>query len=159
VVAGRLRREKGIDVLLNALPEVVRRFPEAHLSILGEGPQESDLKEQVAKLGLSRSVTFLGFKPDPAPYIGHADVFVLPSRFEGMPNALLEALALDSPAVASDCAGAIRDIQRSNPEMVVVPAENPAALSAGTSPALSLLVHLEARGRRSQDPGGGADCT
>jgi glycosyltransferase involved in cell wall biosynthesis len=147
VVAGRLRREKGIDILLSALPAVLRRFPGVHVSILGEGPQQAELKEQVAKLGLATSVSFHGFEPDPAPFLGHADLFVLPSRFEGMPNALLEALALGLPAVASDCAGAIREIQRSNPDMVVVPTENPSALSDG-------IVQMLARpksNRPSQD--------
>jgi glycosyltransferase involved in cell wall biosynthesis len=137
VVAGRLRREKGVDVLLDAMPAVVRRFPDVRLAILGEGPQEAELKEQAVKLKLMENVDFLGFQANPWPYLGNADLFVLPSRFEGMPNALLEALALGTPVVATDCVGAIREIRESNEQMVLVQPEAPGALADGIVAALN----------------------
>jgi glycosyltransferase involved in cell wall biosynthesis len=127
--AGRLTRQKGFDVLLDALPAVLECFPETRLAILGEGPLEEKLTEQAQKLGLTQKVTFLGFQENPWPYLKHADLFLLPSRYEGTPNVLLEALALGTPVVASDCPGGMREIQASNPEIVLVPPEDPGALA------------------------------
>lgn len=131
VAAGRLRKEKGIDLLLDALPGVVQRFPKVRLSVLGEGPQEAELREQAKRLGIDRHVNFLGFQENPWAYLGNADLFILPSRTEGMPNALLEALALGTPAVASASVGALDEIARTNEELLLVAPENAAALSEG----------------------------
>ncbi len=138
VVAGRLRKEKGVDVLLDAMPAVVRHFPHARLTILGEGPQEGELRSQAAKLNLIEHLDFLGFQDNPFPWLAHADLLVLPSRFEGMPNSVLEALALGTPVVASDCVGALREIQESTNDLVLVLPENPDALAEGIVQALAL---------------------
>jgi glycosyltransferase involved in cell wall biosynthesis len=147
VVAGRLRKEKGVDVLLAAMPAVFKRFVGARLTILGEGPQDAELRQQAAVLGLAERVDFLGFQPNPWPYLGNADVFALPSRFEGMPNALLEALALGTRAVASDCVGAMREIQDPNHSMVLVPPENPGAMAD----AIITVLHELESSRGSSD--------
>jgi glycosyltransferase involved in cell wall biosynthesis len=136
VAAGRLRTEKGVDLLLDAMPAVLRRFPGARLTILGEGPQEAELRMQAAQLEILSHVDFRGFLARPWVYLHYADLFVLPSRREGMPNALLEALALGTPAVATSSVGAIREIQKSNSQMVVVQPESPAALAQGIIAAL-----------------------
>jgi glycosyltransferase involved in cell wall biosynthesis len=82
-------------------------------------------------------VDFLGFQINPWPYFYCADVFVLPSRFEGMPNALLEALALGTPAVATNSVEAMREIHATNENMVLVPPDDPGALAEGIN---SLLL-------------------
>lgn len=129
VAVGRLSREKGVDVLIDAMPGVLRRFPDAQLTILGEGPLEAELKAQAQTLGVQKNVVFLGFQANPWLYLKHANVFVLPSRYEGLPNVLLEALALGTPVVVSDCPGGIREIRDSVGNMAVVPPENPGALA------------------------------
>jgi glycosyltransferase involved in cell wall biosynthesis len=129
IAVGRLSREKGFDILIDAMPAVLRRFPAAQLYILGEGPLEAELKEQVQTLGLYENVVFLGFQANPWLYLKHADAFILPSRYEGLPNVLLEALALGAPVVVSDCPGGIREIRESVGNMAVVPTENPGALA------------------------------
>lgn len=129
VGAGRICRQKGFDILIDAMPAVLRRFPAAQLYILGEGPLEAELKEQVQTLGLYENVVFLGFQANPWLYLKHADAFILPSRYEGLPNVLLEALALGAPVVVSDCPGGIREIRESVGNMAVVPTENPGALA------------------------------
>src|ERR1051326_76897 len=134
---GRLQREKAYDVLLRAFSSVLKTFPQAQLSILGEGPLEIQLKEKAAELGVDHAVTFPGFQKNPWPYVKHADLFVLASRFEGLPNALLEALALGVPVVATDCPGGVREIQRSARAIVIVPPENDVALASGIVAALS----------------------
>src|SRR5262249_6294250 len=97
VAAGRLSREKGFDLLVAAMPAIIKRIPEAQLTILGEGPLRELLAEQIHTLGLGEKVTLVGFQRNPWRYFRHADVFVLPSRYEGMPNTLLEALAVGTP--------------------------------------------------------------
>jgi len=88
-------------------------------------------------LGVGHSVAFPGFQKNPWPYVKHADLFVLASRFEGLPNALLEALALGVPVVATDCPGGVREVRKSAPEIVLVPPEDHVALAAGIVAALS----------------------
>lgn len=129
VAAGRLSREKGFDVLLAAMPAVVRHFPTAELLVLGEGPLKAELTDQMRRLSLTQNVHFPGFESNPWRYFRHADLFILPSRYEGLPNVLLEALALGTPVVATDCPGGVREIQACDPEMVLVPPENPNALA------------------------------
>jgi glycosyltransferase involved in cell wall biosynthesis len=129
VSVGRLCRQKGYDILLNAMPEVLKQMPGTTLSIVGEGPLESELKEQARKLLLKQSVRFTGFQQNPWAYVKHADLFVLSSRYEGMPNVILEAFALGTPIVAADCPGAVRELQQFNDQMILVPSENPEALA------------------------------
>ena len=130
VTAARLERQKGLDLLLEAMPAVVRQFPEVKLYILGDGPLRKELQEQAGRLNLA-GVRFLGFQENPWKYCKNADVFILPSRYEGLPNALLEAMALGVPIVASDSVGGVREIQRSGKRMILVPPEDPSALAEG----------------------------
>jgi glycosyltransferase involved in cell wall biosynthesis len=137
VAAGRLRREKGFDLLLEAMPAVLLQFPTARLAILGEGPLEAELREQARRLGVAESVEFSGYRQDPWSYFKHADLFLLPSRFEGLPNVVLEALALGTTVVAFDCVGGMREIQESCERLVLVAPENPGALADAVITALN----------------------
>jgi glycosyltransferase involved in cell wall biosynthesis len=148
VAAGRICRQKGFDVLIDAMPAVLQRFPDAQVVILGEGPLEAELREQARSLGLQEKVIFLGFQANPWLYLKHADVFVLPSRYEGLPNVLLEALALGTPVVVSDCPGGIREIRDCVKQMAVVPPENPGALAEAIITVCSSPAHaIESLGR------------
>jgi len=144
VATGRLRKEKGFDLLLDAWPQVAQRFPGVRLALLGEGPEENALRAQAVALGIERQINFLGFKQNPWPYFSNADLFILPSRLEGMPNALLEALALGTPAVAADCPGAVREIKDAVGAVDLVASEDSRALAAGIISALC---------RRGDQPG------
>jgi glycosyltransferase involved in cell wall biosynthesis len=110
LAAGRLSKVKGFDLLLEAMALVRKRVPGAQLTILGEGPLDSELKAQRGRLGLTDAVCFAGFQSNPYPYFKHADLFVLSSRYEGMPLVLLEALALGTFVVATDCPGGVREV-------------------------------------------------
>jgi glycosyltransferase involved in cell wall biosynthesis len=129
VAAGRFSFEKGFDLLLAAMSKVVESLPDVRLAILGEGSLRSALEAQVRRLGLTGSVSFRGFQQNPWPYLRHADLFVLPSRREGFSNVLLEALALETPAVAVDCPSAIREIYGDNPAVLLVPAGDSTSLA------------------------------
>jgi glycosyltransferase involved in cell wall biosynthesis len=130
VAAGRLSREKGFDLLLAAMPAVRKRFPQAILTILGEGPLGGELAAQAQRLGVSEAVRFAGFLENPWLYFRHSSVFVLPSRYEGLPNVVLEALAVQVPVVVADCPGAIRELAAADAGLVVVPPESPEELAA-----------------------------
>lgn len=99
VAAGRLTHQKGFDRLIALMP----RMPDdTHLTIFGEGPNRKAIEAQIEALGLRERVSLAGFSPSLASAIAGADVFVLPSRWEGLPNVVLEALALGTPVVASE---------------------------------------------------------
>jgi glycosyltransferase involved in cell wall biosynthesis len=102
ITVGRLVEQKGIDVLLGAWAKASPQLPGWRLAIAGGGPLEAKLKAQAAALGIETSVDFLGHVADPFPLLASAEFFVLTSRFEGTPNALLEAMAFGLPAVVSD---------------------------------------------------------
>ena len=103
--AGRLAPEKGLTSLVEAWPTVLRSRPEARLALIGEGPERPGLEARIAALGLASSVTLPGSSADPSAMLRVSDLFVLPSREEGMSIALLEAMALGIPIVASDIPG------------------------------------------------------
>jgi len=138
VAGGRLSREKGADVLLDAMPLVRAAIPDADLTLVGEGPLKSELLAQRERLGLNEAVHLVGFQPNPFPYFKHADLFVLPSRFEGLPLAVLEALAVGTAVVASDCPGALREILGDCPRARLVPPSDPKALAEGIVSAFGL---------------------
>jgi glycosyltransferase involved in cell wall biosynthesis len=135
VAAGRFVPAKGFDLLLDAFAEVARAHPEARLHLLGEGPERAALEAKAAALGLGSQVAFEGFLENPYPWLRHADLFVLPSRYEGFPNVVLEALALGTPVAAFDCPGGSAVVDGVNGR--VVPAGDVGALAAAISAALA----------------------
>ncbi|MCB9983981.1 MAG: glycosyltransferase [Rhodospirillales bacterium] len=109
VAAGRLHSQKGYDRLIAALAN----FKSDHkwvLSILGEGEERPLLERLVSQYGLSNQILLPGLVSNPWPYYAGADCFLLPSRFEGLPNVALEALACGTPVIATDSSGGIAEI-------------------------------------------------
>ena len=100
---GRLHRQKGFDLLFQALPPVFARHPDVKLVILGEGPERAALTRQAEELGIADNILMPGFIHNPHAIVRRASLFVLPSRFEGFPNALIEAMALARPVISYDC--------------------------------------------------------
>jgi len=130
VLMGRLSREKGADLAIDAFSLVAARFPQWELWIWGEGPERPRLEEKIAALGLEARVFLPGRTDAPWSELEKADIFVLPSRYEGMPNAMLEAMALGRPVVAFDCGGVPGEITRGGEDAVLVPPENVPAMAA-----------------------------
>jgi glycosyltransferase involved in cell wall biosynthesis len=112
VAAGRLHPQKGFGDLLLAMRLLVhdRGLAQLHLRILGSGPLESDLRQLIERHQLQAHVTLAGFRANPLPYFRQADLFCLSSRYEGMPNALVEAMLCGVPVMATDCPSGPREI-------------------------------------------------
>ena len=131
ITVANLRPVKGIDTLVKAAALVCRQFPQATFAIIGEAHEEiflHDLQSLASSLGIERRIRFMGRRTDVYSLLKASDVFCLPSRSEGMSNALLEAMACGLPCVATDVGG--------NPEVVVegqtgflVSPEDPEALA------------------------------
>jgi glycosyltransferase involved in cell wall biosynthesis len=105
VMVANLRPEKGHDTLLGAAPRILARYPDASFTFVGDGPRREALETLTRALGLTDRVRFLGESHDVAPILAAHDVFVLPSRSEAFPNALIEAMATALPVVATNVGG------------------------------------------------------
>lgn len=129
VTVSRLYEQKNIPLLLNAFAEIHREFPEYVLEIYGDGPLEKELQELANKLDISPYVYFMGFCRDVHDRIQTAELFVLTSDFEGMSNAMLEAIAMGLPTICTDCPiGGARMIIDNHVNGVLVPVNDKASL-------------------------------
>ena len=123
-----LRRQKGLDVLLAAWRRVVSDGGNPYLVLLGDGQDRSGLESEARELGLAERVVFTGWRENPETYLAACDLFVLASRSEGLPNALLEAMACGLPVVATQVSGSVDVV---NDQVgYLVPVEDAEALAA-----------------------------
>lgn len=138
---GRLTKEKGHDLLLEAFRMISSKVSQ-DLVIVGEGAERRDLESKIIELGLEGRVHVKGNKSNVYDYYAEADLFVLPSRYEGFPNALGEALICGTPAVSFDCPSGPSDILQGSMSKYLVEPENVGALAHKM---LSLLVNPACR--------------
>lgn len=137
VCVGRLCRQKGQDILLRAWPQVSAAVTDAHLVLVGDGPD----REALTRLA-PPGVVFAGECRDTRPWFRAADVAVLPSRWEGMALAPLEAMACGLPVVLADVSGARESLPPGHEAFGLVPPQNPPALAAAL---ITLLTRPELR--------------
>ncbi len=121
VAAGRLTAQKGFDRLIEMFART--GDPDSRLAIIGEGPLAADLSALAKRLGVAERVEFPGFRDNPWRHVAGADAFLLPSRWEGMPNAALEALACGVPVIATPESGGIAEIAAAAPAGAVTVVE------------------------------------
>ena len=131
VALGRLEHQKGFDILLEAMSLLQKRQPQCaipiNLWIIGDGGRRRSLEEQARSLQLT-NVTFVGYQTAPSMYLARGDAFVLPSRFEGLSLAAIEALALELPVILTDIGG-IAALLKHGDNAHIVPKEDPERLA------------------------------
>lgn len=125
---GRLSSEKQIDKLLDAFAEVAPYFGDWDLHIYGDGPVKLALAKQIQRTGLDGRAFLKGATKSPWKVMAAADLFVMTSKFEGFPNALLEAMGVGLPCIAFDCPSGPREISRNGTDALLVPLDNHAGL-------------------------------
>ena len=130
LTVGRLGREKGHDLLIRAFAALGEVRTGWRLVILGEGKERKNLERLASSLGIQDSVLMPGVVPEPAHWLYKAPIFVLPSRYEGFPNALLEAMAAGCAVIAADCPSGPAEIVKNDHNGILVPTEDVPALCA-----------------------------
>ena len=128
VTVGRFSPEKGMDILLHSFAMLLRQMDKAHLVLVGDGQERVALETQVQQLRIEKNIHFAGYSETPGDYLVDADAFVLPSRSEGIPNAVLEAMAIGKPVVAS-AVGGVPEIIEDGITGLLVPPERPDLLA------------------------------
>jgi glycosyltransferase involved in cell wall biosynthesis len=136
LAVGRLTDQKAFDVLIQAF-SLVRKNRTARLLILGEGEDRPALQSLIERLGLEEDVSLMGFVQNPYPYVSQSSVFVLPSRWEGLPTVLIEALYLGAPVIATDCPGGSREILKDGQYGKLIPVDAPVDLADAIQVSLS----------------------
>jgi glycosyltransferase involved in cell wall biosynthesis len=126
---GRLSREKGFDILLEAWCLAIERLPDWSLRIVGDGKMRDELVRLARTLGIEDHVTFAPFSEDPFTLYSECGVFVLSSRFEGLPFVLIEAMTCGAACISFDCPNGPREVIRDGVNGILVPAEKVEALA------------------------------
>ena len=134
---GRLTEQKGFDLLIESFARVAGKHHDCRVAIYGEGPLRADLEAKIAQHDLQGRVKLQGLTKDIRKALSESSLFVLPSRYEGYPNALIEALAAGLPVIAADCPGGIAEILDRGRYGMLVPAENVSALTEALDTLLS----------------------
>jgi len=132
---GRLAPKKDFPTLMRAFARVREHSP-ARLVILGDGPDREDLHQLARELGIEQDVSMPGFVDNPFSYLRVASVFVLSSRWEGLPTVLIEALYCGTPVVATDCPSGPREILSDGQYGVLVPIDDVEVIAAGIDRAI-----------------------
>ncbi|MCX4960010.1 glycosyltransferase [Streptomyces virginiae] len=149
VCVGRICHQKGQDILLKAWPQLLATVPGARLALVGDGPDTERLR-RVAELS-GAGVHFAGAAADIRPWLRAADLVVLPSRWEGMALAPLEAMACGRPVLVSDVSGARESLPPGQGRLCLVPPEDPTALAEALGRLLAeprLLAELGEQARQ-----------
>lgn len=135
LAAGRLVPQKDFATLIDAFA-LLRRTRPARLLILGEGDLRETLTSQVARLGLENDVALPGFEPNPISAMRTAQLFVLSSRFEGLPGVLIQAMACGMPVVSTDCPSGPHEVLEGGRWGRLVPVGDATAMAAAMAAAL-----------------------
>lgn len=128
IILGRIEEVKGHTYLFDALPDVVKVFPDVQLLVIGNGTQQPALQQQAASLGIEKNISFLGFQANPYPLMENSDVMVSPSLYESFGLVFIEAFAMRLPVIAFDAPAANEIISNEN-NGLLVPVYNSKALA------------------------------
>jgi glycosyltransferase involved in cell wall biosynthesis len=149
LTVARLTEQKGHSTLIDAVPRVLERMPECRFLLVGTGPLENAIRAAVLRHGIETSVSFLGYREDVPHLMAAADLLVLPSRFEGLPLVVLEAMAAGLPVIATRVCGTDQAIVN-RVTGVLIPPDDPVDLAKAITELLSCAAErkrLAAGGR------------
>ena len=110
ISVGRLEWQKGFDILIKAMSSVKLKYPDFVLTIYGEGKEKESLQKLIFKNGLKNNISLQGYNKNPYYDISKSNLFLIPSRYEGFSNSIIESIALGTPVVATDCPSGVREI-------------------------------------------------
>jgi glycosyltransferase involved in cell wall biosynthesis len=145
ISVGRLWESKGFDVLIRAFAEVISETP-CRLIILGEGPERTQLEALVAEARVATAIDMPGWVDNPWRYMARSTLFVLPSRWEGWPSALVEAMACGLPVIITDCPGGGKEMVKNGQNGLIVPMDDIISLKSAI---LSLVKDSKLRAKFS----------
>ena len=130
VAVGRLHKQKGFDILIKSMKKVVNRNPNFFLHIIGKDKgEEENLKELINKLDLNNYVKLYGFQNNPYKFYYYSDLYVLSSRWEGLPNTVLENLYLEKPIISTRCIPFMDKLIQNNKNGILVKVEDVTSLA------------------------------
>jgi glycosyltransferase involved in cell wall biosynthesis len=141
---------KGHKYLIDAAPEIVRQFPNARFVFVGDGPLRNEVEQQINQLGLNSYFVLLGFRRDVKQLLGVFDLFILPSLSEGLPNAVLEAMACSNPVVATAVNGVVEVVEDGKTGFLVPPAD-PARMADAVIKMLGSPENLKVMGKYGRE--------
>jgi GalNAc-alpha-(1->4)-GalNAc-alpha-(1->3)-diNAcBac-PP-undecaprenol alpha-1,4-N-acetyl-D-galactosaminyltransferase len=147
VAMGRLVTQKAFDLLIEAFAQCAKSHPDWSLLILGDGEERDNLAALAKRLGLAGRVSMPGRVAEPVDFLRGSDLFVMPSRYEGFPNALCEAMSVGLPVLSTDCPSGPGEIVRNGIDGVLVPTENVEALSAAMGRLMGDCMERQRLGR------------
>ena len=136
VALGRLSDEKGFDILIQAFSKIEKDYPQWNLIIYGEGKRREYLEKLIINYGLESRIKLPGLIKNPLEMLKQADIYVLSSRREGFPNALLEAMSVGLPSISTKCTGGINEIIEHKKNGLLIDPDNVSQLCES----LSLLM-------------------
>ncbi|MEO1202475.1 MAG: glycosyltransferase family 4 protein [Pseudomonadota bacterium] len=148
LVVGRLVRQKGFDLFLEAFAEIHSDFADWTAEIVGSGPEESSLLRLRDRLGVTDKVRFRGPRKDIESLMSRAGLVVQPSRFEGFPNVVLEAMGMGAPVISADCPAGPAEIIQDGVNGRLVPVDDVSALASTMA---ELMSRPELRARLGQE--------
>lgn len=151
VSVGRLGEQKDVATLLRAVATLRETKPEVRLIVVGKGPRRERLESLAASLGMRDTVSFEGYVDNPYAYMRSSSVFVLSSRYEGLPTVLIEALACGSSIVATDCPHGPREVLMDGEYGRLTPVGDHEALAATINDALDNPTPAAKSQRRAED--------
>ena len=141
---------KGHKYLIEAAPGIVQRFPNARFVFVGDGPLRQEVEQQIEQLGLTENFVLLGFRRDVKQLLGLFDLFILPSLSEGLPNAVLEAMACSNPVVATAVNGVV-EVVADGETGFLVPPQNPSRMTEAVIKMLASPEKMKGMGRKGRE--------
>jgi len=147
---GRLSYEKGFDILIDAFSNLAEKFPNWKLRILGEGPLRESLQATINERGLQEQIELTGWVENPELYLDQGELFVLSSRYEGFPNALLQAMSRGLVCISIDCESGPTDIAKEGLPVIIVHTKKINFFSPSYQLALMMEAFMEDESSRQE---------